>query len=419
MNTALLAQSFSSAIRWNGIAHAITQLLFFLRTAILYATLSAQDFSLWAQSMSVMFLLLLWFDCGFRKSIPRYATQLGIHNPLLYRIILFHITIQLAGIPFFYVALIKLTDNTPVIAILCALYLAEGLHALMHTIYHAHFHARSFNQIALTAALIEISLLIVLTLLAGESSQLLMGLLIIKLCTTTGATIQTVRQLQYQPTVHTVQHSELKFTSFAVHSGAMWASTLLKSGTERNILIPVVTYYMGPEMASICKLANDGAVHIYRIVIKTIGSADTALLAHIEEGYTETSEKRTAIESALVKLTTQVTRLILPLLGIIGICMLVSYMMSYDQSVFHAFFIMAVGYLIETLWAPYERLLEVKQEYRVLFLSYVPYVLLVSVLFLFLYISCIGLLPFLLFLQGVRLVTGLLLRTQVYRLFHI
>ena len=74
MNTALLAQSFSSAIRWNGIAHAITQLLFFLRTAILYATLSAQDFSLWAQSMSVMFLLLLWFDCGFRKSIPQPTT---------------------------------------------------------------------------------------------------------------------------------------------------------------------------------------------------------------------------------------------------------------------------------------------------------------------------------------------------------
>lgn len=419
MNTATLLHAFSSAITWNGLLHIISQSFFLIRTALLYKYLTPHDFSFWANSTSVVFLLLLWLDCGFRKSIPRYAPQFGGHKgSWLYKIAVLQIIIQLAGLPFLYRAITLLTDSSLLLILIIGIYFVEGLHSLSRLIYHAHFLNKFFNQIALAAATAEISIILFLPIMVGDSSNLLIALLATKLFTTIGLIIAIAYQFQYQsPPLTTYRAPDIK--QFALHSGAMWTSTILKSLTERNVLIPLITYYMGAEMGNICKLANDGALFLYRIVIKTIGSADTVLLAYIEEGYKEGSEKRKALEIALEKLTTQMARLSLPLLGLVGISMFVSYMLSYDQFVFHAFFIMAVGYLTETIWFPYERLLEVRRSYRILFISYVPYVLFLFILFLFLYISCIGLLPLLLLLQSVRLVMGFLLRTQVYRLFHI
>ena len=271
---------------------------------------------------------------------------------------------------------------------------------------------------AIAATSTEITIIIILIGWGGQSNALLASVFATKLCTTT-ALIITSYWLFKQQSAPLISKNSPDTKMFIVHSGTMWGTTVLNSLTERNMLIPVVTYFMGVEIANICKLANDGALYLYRIVIKTLGSADTALLAHIQEGYEDTIEKKKAIEVAIEKLTTQIARLSLPLLGIVGVIMGGSYILSYDQYVFHAFFIMAVGYLAETIWIPYERLLEVKQSYRLLFISYIPYVLFLFLLIYFLYISCIGLLPFLLLIHGVRLVTGFLMRTQVYKEFHI
>ncbi len=271
---------------------------------------------------------------------------------------------------------------------------------------------------AITATSTEITIIIILIGWGGQSNALLASVFATKLCTTTGLVIASYWLFKEQ-SAPLVSKNSPDTKAFIMHSGAMWGTTILNSLTERNMLIPVITYFMGVEIANICKLANDGALYLYRIVIKTLGSADTALLAHIQEGYEDTIEKKKAIEVAIEKLTTQIARLSLPLLGIVGVVMGGSYILSYDQYVFHAFFIMAIGYLIETVWIPYERLLEVKQSYRLLFISYIPYVLFLFFLIYFLYISCIGLLPFLLLVHGVRLVTGFLMRTQVYKEFHI
>ena len=419
MNSSLLYQTFSSAITWNGLFYVVYKSFFFLRTALLYKYLSAHDFSLWANCNSALFLLLLWLDCGFRKSIPRYAPQVGsTRNRWLFAIATLQITILLLAFPLLYKALTFLTHNFLLIALLGAIYIVEGLHAIVRLMYHAYFYNKVFNLMAIIATSTEITLIIILIGWGGQSSALLVSVFATKLCTTVGLIIASYWLFKKQPAPLFSKNSP-DTKAFITHSGAMWGTTVLNSLTERNMLIPIITYFMGVEVANICKVANDGALYLYRIVIKTLGSADTALLAHIQEGYEDTIEKKKAIEVAIEKLTTQITRLSLPLLGIVGVVMYGSYMLSYDQYVFHAFFIMAVGYLAETIWIPYERLLEVKQSYRLLLVSYIPYVLFLFFLIYFLYISCIGLLPFLLLVHGVRLVTGFLMRTQVYKEFHI
>ncbi len=417
MNSTLLFHAFSSALTWNGLFYLVYKTFFFLRTAILYKYLTTTDFSFWANCNSIIFLLLLWLDCGFRKSIPRYAPQVGLQrHQWLYRLATIQISILLAASPLLYFFLTALTTNLSLILLALGIYFIEGLHAIIRLMYHAYFHNRSFNSMAIGATTIEIIGLVAAVHL-GPSSSLLFFIFAIKLVATTGLVIASFSHFKELPAPLLLKKQNTK--GFAIHSGALWGTTVLNSLTERNMLIPVLTYFMGVEVANVCKLANDGALYLYRIVIKTVGSADTALLSHIQEGYEDPREKKKAMEDAIEKLTTQLSRLSLPLLGVIGIIMLSSYVMSYNHYVFYAFFIMAVGYLAETIWLPYERLLEVKQSYRLLFLSYVPYILSLFLIFYFLYISCIGLLPFLLLVHGVRLVTGFLLRLQAYRTFHI
>ena len=70
--------------------------------------------------------------------------------------------------------------------------------------------------------------------------------------------------------------------AFIKHSLIMWANNNLKSLSERNFLVPFFTHIFGPGPANLFKVANDGALLFYRIAIKTIGTTDTSLLAHIE-----------------------------------------------------------------------------------------------------------------------------------------
>ena len=419
MNSTVLHKRFSTALIWNGLFYFLYKSCFFLRTALLYYFLTPTDFSTWANLNSALFLLLLWLDCGFRKSIPRFAPQAGaIRVQWLSKLAMFQIAILFLSLPLLYVSITRLTTNKSLIAIVLGIFIAEGIHALIKLFYHAYFHNKTFNSIAAITTTTEMILILLLLMKGGESQTLLIGVMASKLFATVLLVASSWKLYTKQsPLVLTKQ--TINTRSFIAHSAAMWSSSILNSLTERNVLIPIITYGMGIEVANICKLANDGALYIYRIVIKTIGSADTALLAHIEEGYEDKQDRQTAMANAIEKLTTQVSRLVLPLLGVVGIIMVSSYWLSYEQYVFHAFFIMAVGYLAETMWLPYERLLEVKQSYRLLFLSYVPYLLFIFILFYFLYISCIGLLPFLLLLHSVRLVTGFSMRMHVYREFHI
>src|SRR5581483_10932205 len=77
---------------------------------VLYRSLSVADFSTWANITSIIFLMLLWIDCGFRKSIPRFCPEFSrdklLHKRFITYLILFYSTLLMISVPLF----ISLTD---------------------------------------------------------------------------------------------------------------------------------------------------------------------------------------------------------------------------------------------------------------------------------------------------------------------
>jgi len=186
----------------------------------------------------------------------------------------------------------------------------------------------------------------------------------------------------------------------------MWGTTSLKSLTERNFLVPLFTFVLGPQQANLFKLANDAALFFQRVAIKTIGTTDTSLFAHaqMERGF---------LPGAFRALTTKLLTLCIPLLGISLLIFFSGYHLQGDQYISKLFFVLTVCYLLHVLLSPYERVLEVKRRYRTLLVVYIPYFLLIALL---LFCPKAGLFGSIVLIHGVRLVSvsiaALLARAQ-------
>ncbi len=423
MNSSLLFHRFSTAVTWNIYLHIIYKTAFILRTIMFYRILTAQDFSTWANLNSIIFLQLLWLDFGLRKSIPQFAPIFStMRTHMMARIIFLQTTILILALPALLFFLSYTTTSYSILFVASGIYLAEGLNNSMRSFYHAYFHNRSFNIMAMVIAVVEIALTLfgIMTI----SHQYLLGMILaIKLLATITLIIASCMQFTSQLPPISIPAQQIDQSAqqiaFSKHSLIMWITTIAASISERNFMVPLLTHTLGIPAANIFKLANDGALFFYRMIIKTLGSADTALLAHIEVGAHDAETKQKLVANAVQKLSAKITRLALPLLGILGIIMVSSSWFWNDQYVFHAFLIMAIGYIAQTVWIPYERVLEAKQQYRLLFLSHIPYGIVMIALVVLLWISSIGFIQFLLCVHGVRLVTGICMRYFVYRLYNV
>ena len=72
-----LYTQFDQGINWNAFLYVIQKLLTTLLSVILFYKLTPINFSIWANINSVIFLILLWIDFGFRKSIPCYIPEIS------------------------------------------------------------------------------------------------------------------------------------------------------------------------------------------------------------------------------------------------------------------------------------------------------------------------------------------------------
>ncbi len=414
MNSTLLFRQFSTALNWNALLYTIYKASFTLRTFILYRILTVDDFSTWAILNSTIFLTLLWADCGLRKSIPRYAPI--VNQRFLYNLIIFYTIILTACTPLL-IWLLSCSSTVPIIILLAVgIFITEGIQTVIRLIYHSYFHNKSFNLIASSITLIEMVVTLSIIGTTTKSFTILYLLLMTKFVSSLILIVTTLMGLHKQPApliTQPINTTAQEHKSFIIHSLAMWISTILKSLSERNFLVPLFTYTLGAGAGNLFKVANDGASFFYRIILKTIGTADTALLSHVE---IDGNEKLMTI--AFKKLTTKVANLCFPLLGIISCIMLISlYNVKYNQFVFYAFLIMAVSYIIETTLLPYERVLEVKREYKTIFFCYIPYIITIILLIIGLIMASVGLLNAILIIHGVRLVSCLLMRHAVYKLY--
>ncbi|TET33500.1 hypothetical protein E3J61_03820 [Candidatus Dependentiae bacterium] len=431
-----LFRSFSSALSWNALAYLFHKSATTMRTFLLYYALSAHHFSMWATTTSAIFLLLLWLDLGLRKSIPRFAPLFSAQRTtLITTILIIHLSILLCALPFL---IWFLQSHPPTILLLATIiYLAQGTQSIIRLAYHAYFLNKPFNIIATSSSVLELAAL-VSALILLPTHLLLMTTLTITAISSVGVCVIAYRaffypsfRLRLSATPDTAINfagdpefsstetpTSTTYRQFFTHSLIMWITTIIKSFSERNFLLLLITSSSGVAVANIFKLANDGALFFYRIIIKTIGVADTALLAHIETGHESRGEKNSMMISAVKEVVAKTARLILPLLGILVVICFVPNRL-YTPDVFHAFLLMTIGYILETILIPYERLLEVRRRYLFLFLSYLPYIGVMILLMFTLRISSIGLLPLLLCIHIVRLVSYLLIRVCTYYIYRI
>ncbi len=417
-----LSAKFQQGINWNAAFYAIYKVISTASTFLLYHYMTTTYFAMWANINSIIFLLLLWADFGLRKSIPRYYHEFlqskEHYHHFLVVITLFQVSvlsiiaIGLFMLPPTYAAFLYLSDNNVIIALVAVLFIVEGIVALLKLIYHAHFQHKQFALLN-TAILLAESTATVYLIFFVSPEQLLIALLLTKLIAGCIMILAAARTLQHLPHTDnpTPSAGNPSYSTFAQHSLAMWASTAIKSLSERNVMVPFLTHTLGPAAANTFKIANDSALLFYRTALKTIGTNDTALLARATA-----FPSAHVLSRAFTQLTSTVTNLCLILALLIGVFCLASPAITTNHLIFQVFCIAIIGYTIETLLSPFERVLEVNGHYRMLWIAYTPYILGITALgVVYSQQASYAQLPYILLLvHGLRVVSSLLMAYYAY-----
>ncbi|HZW61422.1 MAG TPA: hypothetical protein VFF04_04295 [Candidatus Babeliales bacterium] len=412
MNNTQLLHKFSQGINWNAFVYILYKGLFTILSLLLFSHLTTIDFSTWANINSIIFLVLLWLDGGLRKSLPRYCPEFA-RNAYSYKrfitaIIIFQAALLLVALPFF-IYLVNILSRTlhlnsthSIVSIASLIFLTEGFVSVLRLLYHSHFWQKEFNILHSIILIAEMLLNGYLIFTISNSSQLLQSILITKLLSSAllviiaGSMITQLynaTELNNEPINANALHK-----AFIRHSAIMWFNTSIKSISERNFMIPLLTYILGPAPANLFKIANDGALLFYRPVVKTIGTTDTSLLT-----YATNSQEPHQLTHAFSHLCHKLITICLPLLGLISLLIISFNTSPTNQFIIQAFGILTLGYLFEALLSPYERILEVNGNYLNLFISYIPYIAGMAFMLLNNNMNSVGLLGCILLMQTIRL----------------
>jgi len=431
MNTKQLQEKFSQGVNWNGFLFIIHKVLFFSLSLLLYNKLTIKDFSTWANINNIIFLFLLWIDFGFRKSLPRYCPAFAQNRRSMKQfiryIIAFKTIILLMATPVFFVVAqylsgkLSLAHHRTLLYLGCTLFFIEGVVAIIGLIFHSYFWQKQFNLLSSIMMTMHMGTIIALVTFTEVSTTVLHSIFVIK--SVSGVlvifiSIFMLRQLYKDKSYTNDQEVNARALTlaFAQHSGIMWINNNLKSVTERNFLVPLFTYTLGQQQANLFKIANDGALLFQRTVLKTIGTTDTSLLAHIET----LPNAQSLLPRLFKQLTTKIISLSVPLVAIVFILLYWRGLPTGNgQLPFYLFAILTLCYLVQTMLTPYERVLEVKRKYTKLMVAYLPYVVMVLFFFVFDLIPSIGLLGSIVFVHGVRLVSSFLMIHFARRQFQL
>ncbi|GEM_PF-983787 len=439
MNRQQLLQKFNQGINWNATLSVSHRILSVILSYSLYHVCNTTDYNFWANSYAIIFIMILWIDGGLRKSAPRFAPLFaaeGKTRSFLRFLIVFQTIALILTAPLVIAGVkslkSKLEMTTDYLWPILIIFFLEGINSCIRLIYHSYFWHKSYNQIYVLLLTLE-------TIIAGifiikGIAPLIPAILILKICTCGLLIMLTARKIPFIINDPAYQHIPLPLSNdkntarqCAVHTIAMWGSNAIKSLSERNVMMLLFTYLFGAPQANLFKIANDGAVVVYRTLMKTIGTTDTSLLAHSQI----IGEGKVGLQKTFKKLSTKVVGLCIPLLGIIaGIYTVVSWNV-YDHDVFHIMFILIIGYVLEVAFSSYERVLEINFRYRYLAYAYIPYIILISLpiliplltpsssTYVLTSITCIGLTTLLLSIRGVRLVSALLMVYFARRLYDL
>lgn len=408
-----LSRKFDQAINWNAILSILQKIVSTALSLALYYYSSPASFNAWANINSIIFITLLWIDGGLRKSLPRFAPLIpSDYLPKTLSAIFIYQISAIAISSMYLKSMISLLGIAPIISysLILSTFFLEGMLSLTKIYYHSFLLHRMFNKTYSKILLIE-GITALLFIIVSTHINIDHLFIIKNICT--GSMIMWA--LYHLPNIltnninSTASYQGTEYIQpFIKHTAAMWVSNGIKSLSERNALMPLITSWCGIEQANIFKIANDGVMLVYRVLIKTVGTIDTSVLACSDA----LGKGKVGLQYAFEKITTKIGGLCFPVLGIILNMYTIVIWCRNDHIVFHILFIMSIGYMIEFLFSPYERVLEVNFNYAYLVCAYMPYLLFISFLFLrplhlYFIMTSIGLVIFLACLHVVRLVSSL------------
>lgn len=412
MNYHELTQKFSQGISWNALLYGVNKFSYLLLSFLLYTRLTPQDFSSWANLLGMVYLFLLWADMGLRRSLPRFLPLFAQSNKEFRSFLWFVFTRQtsvlIVGALLFcwymphLCTLLCMGQARQMLHLGIFLFMSEGILTLMNLIFHAHFWQKQFNLISTSVITVEMIANITLIALIPPDMFLVRSLIVTKICGTCITIIICLALLKKLSTSLIAQPEkgasfQMHKKQFMMHSALMWSSITTKSLSERNFMLPLFTYFLGPELANIYKVANDGALFFQRAIHKTIGTTDTSLLAH-------TADEPENITRAFNHLLKKVLTLCIPL-TIIFLCLIpyADQMVGKHPLAIQLFIMITIGYLMESILAPHERLLEVKANYEKILTAYLPYLTTMALIIFSPLVPSIGLAPSIVIIMSIRL----------------
>lgn len=415
MNDKLLLHKFTHGLFWNGFFYIIYKVLYFSLSVTLYYKLDTYFFSQWALINSIIFIIVLWLDCGFKKSIPRYyplfvQTEKS-HSFFIKTLITFQtFFLVMIGIPLIWIITQKVTDLKIFTFLMFGLFSTEGIIALLRILYHAHFWHKQFNSLHTFFIFLETVFNFCIITLHIDQLKLITYLLFSKIIFGIFIIVTSLCSFSqmYKATVYTntaLIDTKTAMHNFFKHSLYMWASTFIKSLSERNVLFPYITYTLGPSVGNLFKVTYDSALFFQRIALKTIGTSDTSLLGYLEED----ADKTIKLQETFMQLLQKITIISIPL---VSISFFAQYYPTYfylEQYHVKLFFIIVFGYIVELLLSPFERILETKFQYKLLWLAYTPYLICLLALHVFNALNLFSLAFFIFIIQIFRIISSLLI----------
>ncbi len=424
-----LNSRINTALSWNAFSYTVFKLTSTALTFVLFKQLNTIDFAVWTGINSLIYLILVWADMGMRKTIPAFFPLITESNRKQYTFLLIsaYTAILTIACPFAlwlvsrYAYQVNLPMNNALLFASALLYFGHGLEMLFQTIFHAYLWHRTYNKMLAAIQFAYMVLVIGAAFVFTPSLAMVFYIILGKgiaslICAILSAILLNKRlpdsYMAFEPL------SQEFLQKFLKHAGLMWGAAVLKSLTERNITVPFVTYFLGPNLGNIFKVAQDGALLLQRLIFRTIGTTDTSLFAYLRNTH-DASVDLHVFQHAFTKLATKLAYLAIPLIGVVWFMQCQVSCCGTSAYGFDLFFIISIGLLLELLLTPYERMLEVHADYADLAYAYLFYIVNISFIFMAIAYGYIHLISFVIALYAVRLLSMGIMGYAVYRKYHI
>lgn len=391
-NSTLLSyysHAYNHAIAWNFALFFVMNFSYTLISTSFFYKLTNDQFTLWANLCGLIYLTVLWCDGGMRQTIPTFIphafTSQGNRSQFIRWVIGLQTIIGLIGITCLYTIITTLTSDVFLVGLCLSIFVFEIILTTMQSFFHGQFLNKEYNQSLMSFILLEI-VVFCGSIFFIPQSFLLHAYFVYKLIYLVASISYNGQRLFTQLHAYAdIKDGNLSYTHFVQHTSTMWGTSVLKSLSERNALVPLITFFLGGHWANIYKVSNDWALFIYRTLIKTIGTSDISFISHVLH-----QSSSDAVQTSFTHLFKKCIRMTIPFIVVVAVILIYTLLFDHNKSLI-MFVILTISYLLEITVTPYTRVLENRKQYIILVVSHIPFLLIPFALWAGIFSSIISL----------------------------